>query len=102
MYGFIISFIIGMFLKNILDALLFGFFFTLLFYLPGMIWINKIKSINIFERVVYSFLLGIGLVPILYSIMGFFTPLNKILFLIPPFLVILTGFLHKSREENNT
>ena len=99
LYGFIISFIIGIFLKNILGALLFGFFFTLLFYLPGMVWINKIKSINTFEKVTYSFLLGIALIPIIYIITGFFVNMNTFIFLLVPILVILTG-IYFSKDKN--
>ena len=93
--GIIISFIVGLFLNNILNAIRFSLTFSLLFYIPIVPWTLKLKKLDFFEKIILTILLGISLIPILYSIIGFFTPLNTILFIIPSLIVFLTGIYYK-------
>lgn len=95
--GFLIFLVIGFFLKDLWAAIKFGFTFTILFYIPLLPWTLRIK-VPTFKRVIYTTLIGICVMPLFYAIIGFFTPLNGVLFMIPPLVVFFTGFYYKSNK----
>jgi len=91
--GFVIVFIVGLFLKNFIDAIKFAVTYLLLFYIPILIWIIKIKKLKTFGKIIITNLIAISLIPFLYAVIGFFTPLNTFLFILPSILVALAGIL---------
>jgi hypothetical protein len=90
--GLISSFILGLFLKGFSPAIKFSLAFTLLFYLPLIPWIMQIEKIKLFQKSIFTALLGLSLIPIGYAIIGFFTPLNTMYFILIPLIVFLAGF----------
>ena len=90
--GLISSFVIGLFLKGIIPAIKFSLAFTLLFYLPMIPWIMQIEKIKLFQKSIFTAFLGLSLIPIGYAIIGFFTPLNTVYFILIPAIVFLAGF----------
>lgn len=91
--GFVSMFIIGLFLKNILSAIKFALIYSFLFYLPVLPWTINIKKLTTFGKFIITIILGISIIPLLYALIGYFTPLNTTLFILPPIVLGLMGFI---------
>ena len=100
--GFLLSLIIGIFLNNLIDALKFALVLTLLFYIPILIWTIKLNKLRTFGKLTISFLLGISIIPTIYIIIGFFTPLNTILFIVPSILIFIAGIFFNNKYKQKT
>lgn len=94
---FIIVFIISLFLKDFFRSIKFTLAYFFLFYLPILVWTIKLKDQDLFVKFIITNLLGISIIPIIYSIIGYFTKLNTALFVLPSVLLIVIGLtLNKS------
>ncbi len=93
--GIGISLAIGLFLNSFIDAIKFCLIYSILFYIPVLPWTIKIKKLTKFGKYLLTNLIGLSLIPFIYAIMGMYTSLNTILFLIPPIAIFILGVFIK-------
>ncbi|MFH1376313.1 MAG: hypothetical protein ABIH25_01630 [Candidatus Woesearchaeota archaeon] len=94
----IIVFIISIVLNNFIDMIKFTTFFILLYFIPILPWVSKIKM-NLLEKMIIINTIGLALIPIVYIIIGSFTKLSTILYILGAAAIFIVGIL-KNRKEN--
>lgn len=99
--GLVMHFIVGLFLKNIISAVKFSLVYSIIFYIPLLTWTIKIKKTSIFSKFILTNVFGLCLIPIIYAIIGYFRPLNPILFILPSLVIFLIGISYNNIFKSN-
>lgn len=94
----VILILIGLFLKNIVDSLKFAATFSLLYFMPTLPWIIKIKT-GYIEKLILINVLGLALIPTLYIFVGSIINLNIIIYPLIPIIVFVLGIYHLRRKS---